>query len=184
MSHAQELPPAELQGTFLDRALDRSGKVLAWLSFLAMVISVYEVFMRYGLSSPTLWVHETVTMLVAVTFAIGGPVAMARDEHIRVRILYDTVGPQGRRWLDLLNGLLTILFCVGMSYAAYIMFWRASHNPMGEWQLQRSGTSWNPPFPALIKGVILLSLVLMTLQSLLHTARAIKALVLSFGKGR
>ena len=33
-----------------------------------------------------------------------------------------------------------------MSWAAYTLFWR-SHDPSGAWTLERSGTSWNPPFP-------------------------------------
>ena len=55
-----------------------------------------------------------------------------------------------------------------MSYAAWVMFWRASHSPLGAWQLERSGTSWNPPFPAMTKGVILFALAVMTLQALWH----------------
>ncbi|PSJ20577.1 C4-dicarboxylate ABC transporter permease, partial [Halomonas sp. ND22Bw] len=42
------------------------------------------------------------------------------------------------------------------------------------WQLERSGTSWNPPFPALVKGVILLALAIMCVQSLLHLTRSLR----------
>ncbi|ANG62028.1 C4-dicarboxylate ABC transporter permease [Marinobacterium aestuarii] len=152
----------------LDRIISRFGAAAAWLVFLAMGISVFEVIMRYVFDSPTSWVHESVVFLVAVSFALGGPATLAKNRHIRVRVLYDSVKPEFRIWFDRFNDLVTLGFCVAMSYAAFNMFWRASHNPLGEWQLERSGTSWNPPMPALTKGIILFALGLMMLQALLH----------------
>lgn len=160
--------------TRFDRAITAVSKAIAWLIFVAMAISVYEVFMRYGLNSPTFWVHETTVFLIAAIFVFGGPVALARDKHIRVRLVYDAVPPSVRRWLDVLNGLLTLLFAVGMTYAAWLMFYPATHNPLGEWRLERSGTSWNPPFPAFVKGLILLALALMAVQAVLHTIQALR----------
>ncbi len=152
----------------LDRIISRFGAAAAWLVFLAMAISVFEVIMRYVFDSPTSWVHESVVFLVAVSFSLGGPATLAKNRHIRVRVLYDSVKPELRIWFDRFNDFVTLGFCVAMSYAAFNMFWRASHNPLGEWQLERSGTSWNPPMPALTKGIILFALARMTLQALLH----------------
>ena len=89
----QEGPPEPIQNqvpeeesndeirTPLDRWVRRGGRYAAWLVFIAMAISVFEVIMRYGFDSPTSWVHESVVMLVALTFAIGGPVAMASNRQ-------------------------------------------------------------------------------------------------------
>ncbi|MCL6417387.1 TRAP transporter small permease [Aestuariirhabdus sp. Z084] len=158
----------------LDRFIINSGSLAAWLVFVAMSISVFEVFMRYGFDSPTSWVHESVVFVIAVCFSLGGPVALASNRHIRVRVLYDHVSPAIRIWMDRFNDLVTLCFCVVMSYAGFKMFWSASHNPMGDWQLERSGTSWNPPFPAMAKAFILLALALMTLQALLHLIESCK----------
>jgi TRAP-type C4-dicarboxylate transport system permease small subunit len=168
----EELGP---ERTALDRLVARGARGAAWLVLIAMGISVVEVFLRYGFNNPTSWVHESVVFLVAVTFALGGPAALARNSHIRVKVLYDSAGPRLRCWMDRFNDLVTLGFCLAMSYAAFHMFWRASHNPLGEWQLERSGTSWNPPFPALVKGMILFALALMTLQALLHLVQSIRA---------
>lgn len=158
-----------------DRVIARGGHAASWLVLVAMGISVVEVFMRYGFGNPTSWVHETVVFLIAVIFALGGPAAMARNSHIRVKVLYDSAGPRLKCWMDRFNDLLTLGFCMAMSYAAFHMFWGASHNPLGEWSLERSGTSWNPPFPAMVKGMILFALVLMTLQASLHLLQSIRA---------
>lgn len=180
-------PKAESDAIFrtgLDRAVNAAGKAISWIVFVAAAISVYEVIMRYVFNSPTSWVHETVVFLIACIFAIGGPVALARDKHIRVRLIYDAVSPGTRRYLDILNGFITLAFTVLITYAAYVMFWRASHNPLGEWSLERSGTSWNPPFPAMVKGVILLSVAIMTLQSILHIIHSIRTVPAADHRGK
>ncbi len=172
LEKVEEISP---ERTALDRVVARGGRVAAWLVLLAMGISVVEVFMRYGLDNPTSWVHETVVFLIATTFALGGPAALARNSHIRVKVLYDSASPRLKCWMDRLNDFLTLCFCLAMSYAAFHMFWGASHNPLGQWSLERSGTSWNPPFPAMVKGVILFALLLMSVQALLHLIQAIRA---------
>lgn len=161
--------------TPLDRYVNAAGGAISWLAFIAMAISVWEVIMRYVFDSPTSWVHETVIFLIACIFALGGPVALARDKHIRIRVVYDLASPRVRRIFDIFNSFMTLLFTIAISYAAYVMFWRASHNPAGDWQLERSGTSWNPPFPALTKGVILLAVAIMTVQAVLHIVHALRA---------
>lgn len=157
-----------IQRTWLDAQICKAGNLIAWIVFVAMGISVFEVFSRYLFNSPTSWVHESVVFLVAITFCLGGPVAMARDKHIRVRMIYDALPISKRKYLDILNSLITLVFSGGFTYAAFMMVWTATHNPFGEFQLERSGTSWNPAFPAYIKIVILIGLATMTLQTILH----------------
>lgn len=158
-----------------DAAIEWCGRGIAWLVFVSMIISVTEVISRYVFDSPTSWVHETTVFLIAILFCVGGPVALARDKHIRVRILYDIASPRVRRWLDVLNGVISLGFCGGMSWAAYTLFWRSSHDPSGAWTVERSGTSWNPPFPTLTKGIILFALAIMTVQIVLHLIQAVIA---------
>jgi TRAP-type mannitol/chloroaromatic compound transport system permease small subunit len=159
----------------LDAAVEWVGKGFSWLVFISMLISVAEVISRYVFDSPTSWVHETTVFLIAVMFSLGGPVALARNKHIRVRILYDTVGPKFRNWLNVLNEIIALGFCAGMSFAAFTLFWRSSHDPFGAWTVERSGTSWNPPFPTLTKGVITFALIVMTVQTIIHLVQAIQA---------
>ncbi|MBZ9573759.1 TRAP transporter small permease subunit [Modicisalibacter sp. MOD 31.J] len=172
-SGAPEPAKDPVRSTF-DRGVVACARVAAWLVAISMAISVFEVIMRYGFNSPTSWVHETTVMLVAVTFALGGPAALASNRHIRVRVLYDSAGPRLRLWLDRFNDLVTFGFCLAMSYAAYTMFWESSHNPLGEWSLERSGTAWNPPFPALIKGIIMVALMIMCIQAFIHLIQSLR----------
>ncbi|MCS4503630.1 hypothetical protein KBTX_00893 [wastewater metagenome] len=161
--------------TRLDRCINRLAPDIGWLAFVAMAISVVEVFLRYGLDSPTSWVHETTIFLVAVLFCLGGPVALARDGHIRVRLLYDAAGPRLRRALDVFNDAVTVLFCAAIAYAGWVMVERSVIAPTGEWTLERSGSSWNPPFPSFTKIVILAATLLMLVQALLHLWQSLRA---------
>lgn len=163
--------------TPLDKAISPAGKALAWLVFIAMGISVFEVVMRYFFGNPTSWVHETVVLLIAIIFAIGGPVALAGNHHIRVRMIYDAIPAKRRRWLDLFNEFITLLFCIGLSYAAWIMTYSSVTNPGGGFQLERSGTSWNPPFPSFVKAAILVAVAVMLLQTILHIIYTLKAII-------
>src|SRR5690606_23448050 len=122
--------------------------LFAWAIFFAFAASVYEVVARYGFNAPTIWAHETTTFLIAVPFLIGGPIALARDKHIRVRVIYDAISPAARRWLDVVNSLIAIVFLAGLTYAGWTMSWKATHNPSGAIHLQTTGTAWNPPTPA------------------------------------
>ncbi|WP_045995077.1 C4-dicarboxylate ABC transporter permease, partial [Halomonas sp. S2151] len=72
MDKTPERAPDVVRSRF-DRGVVRVAQFAAWLVFIAMAISVYEVIMRYGFGAPTSWVHETVVMLVAVSFCLGGP---------------------------------------------------------------------------------------------------------------
>lgn len=160
--------------TGLDRVIAGSTKILAWAIFAAFVITVIEVFARYLFNSPTFWAHESTTFLIAATFLIGGPIALARDKHIRVRMVYDAVSPARRRILDIVNSVIALIFFAGLAYAGWIMVGKSWFSPAGELRLEGTGTSWNPPTPALLKMLVLVAVVIMFVQTLLHLIAAIR----------
>ncbi|MGV8832225.1 MAG: TRAP transporter small permease subunit [Devosia sp.] len=160
--------------TGLDRVVAGSANILGWAIFLAFAITVYEVISRYVFNSPTFWAHESTTFLIAAIFLVGGPIALARDKHIRVRMFYDAASPSGRRWLDIVNSCIALVFFAGLAYAGWIMSWKATHTPTGDIHLEGTGTSWNPPTPALLKMMVLVCVSLMFVQSLLHLIAAIR----------
>ena len=166
--------PAGVDGeirTPLDAVIDWCGRGLAWLVFLAMVISVTEVISRYVFDSPTSWVHETTVFMIAIIFALAArsPLPATSISGFVSSTIRCPSGP-AEFWTCSTRSL-PFLFSIAMSYAAFVLFWRSSHNPSGAWQLERSGTSWNPPFPALTKGIILTAMAIMTLQSILHVIK-------------
>jgi len=160
--------------TGLDQAIAISSKVFAWAIFAAFLITVIEVLARYAFDSPTFWAHETTTFLIAAIFLIGGPVALARDKHIRVRMFYDAVGPRRRRTLDIVNSVVALVFFGGLAYASWVMVGKSWFTPTGALHLEGTGTSWNPPTPALLKLLVLICVVTMFVQTVFHLIDAIR----------
>ena len=158
----------------LDRVVARSTKFFAWAIFLAFLVTVFEVVSRYVFDAPTYWAHESTTFLIAAIFLVGGPIALASDKHIRVRMFYDAVPASGRRWFDIANSLIALVFFAGLAYAAWIMSWKATHTPTGEIHLEGTGTSWNPPTPALLKIMVLICVVVMFAQTVMHLIAAVR----------
>ena len=159
--------------TRLDVAVDAVGRALSWAFLIAVGISIFEVIARYAFNRPTLWAHESTIAIVAICFAFGGAYTLARDKHIRISLVYGAVPPRVRHVLDIVNDLLTFIFALGLAYAAWDLFERSIFAPTGEWRLERTGSAWNPPLPPLVKGLLMLSLCLIAVQSLLHLIRSL-----------
>lgn len=166
--------PAPWHMTFLDRWVEKGGR---WFSFLFLASGgaiVYEVVARYVFGAPTIWGHETTTLLCALCFAYGGSYCLARDSHIRIVVLYDRVSPRIRRWLDLFNTFTGLIWAGMLVYAASTLVQKSWFAPWGELRLETSGSAWNPPFPAYTKAFLMLALIVMTAQFLLRLIHYIR----------
>ncbi|WP_136805980.1 TRAP transporter small permease subunit [Desulfosediminicola flagellatus] len=150
----------------LDIWIVKLGNVVGWLYFVAVVISVFEVVMRYGFDRPTTWAHETTLMLVGIGMLWGGSYCMAEDRHIRVTVIRDAMGKKTRRIVDVIVGVLNLLFCAGLAWAGYLMTQKALFDPTGVFRAQRSGSAFNSPAPAVVKTVLFIVVALMTLQAI------------------
>jgi TRAP-type C4-dicarboxylate transport system permease small subunit len=150
----------------LDIWIVKIGNVVGWLFFAAVVISVFEVILRYGFNRPTTWVHETTLMMVGVGMLWGGTYCTAEDRHIRVTVVRDAMSRRVRRIVDVVVGVFNLLFCSGLTWAGYIMTEKALFDPTGVFRLQRSGSAFNSPAPAVVKTVLFIVVILMTIQSI------------------
>lgn len=162
--------------SFLDIWIVKLGNVIGWLYFVAVLISVFEVIMRYGFNRPTSWVHETTLMLVGIGMLWGGAYCMAEDRHIRVTVVRDAMSERIRRVVDVFVAFLNLLFCGGLGWAGYIMAQKALFDPTGVFRLQRSGSAFNSAAPAVVKTVLFVVVVLMTLQAIQQILAKIKIL--------
>lgn len=150
----------------LGRWVDRGGIVFAAGFLVSMAILIFEIFMRYVLNAPTLWAHETTIFLCAIAFIYGGLYCASHDRHIRVVIIYDAVSPRVRRALDVVISLVCIFSASFFAYAAWLMVERSFWAPSGEMRLERTGSAWNPPTPALLKLLLLSVLIVLGIQFL------------------
>ena len=157
----------------LDRWVIRVGDAVMWLYVIAVLISFYEVIMRYFFDSPTVWVHETTIAIVGMSMAYGGIYCYSTDSHIRVTLVRDLFPRKIQKIIALFVDSLVLLFSVGGGYAMYYMTVRAVRTPAGEWYMQRSGSAMNSVWPTITKIFILLVFCVLTLQAVLHLVRKI-----------
>ncbi|HZP88258.1 MAG TPA: TRAP transporter small permease subunit [Burkholderiales bacterium] len=148
--------------------IDRIGAAVSYLFIVIVAITAYEVVMRYVLNAPTIWVHELAVALAATCFVIGGPFVHQHQQHITISFVYDRLSARAQRWARMISSLLTLVFCVFLSYAAYQQ--AALALASGE----TSGTALNWPIPAYLKTLFLIAAIVMTLQSLVHLSRDIR----------
>ena len=99
LGHAADqgaIPEAGLLG----RIIDKISVVFAISLIVSMLILINEIVMRYVFNAPTSWAHETTIFIVGMAFIFGGLYCVARNQHIRVVLVYDYVPASIRRVLD------------------------------------------------------------------------------------
>src|SRR5210317_194541 len=125
-----------------------------------VLVMMYEVFVRYVLFAPTLWANELSLWLAGIVYLIGGIYAMRVRSHIRIVMLYDIVSRKTQRIFDLIGVIVLVLYVIALVYGGIPDASRA----FLKWE--RFGTAWDPPIPAVLKPLILLSMILITLQAI------------------
>jgi TRAP-type C4-dicarboxylate transport system permease small subunit len=92
----------------IDRLNRLLGERLCYLYLAAVVITAYEVVMRYLLNAPTSWAFELTILLCAICYLVSGGYVTAQRKHIAITALYDLMPARVRWWLDLVAMLTGI----------------------------------------------------------------------------
>jgi len=167
-------PEVEISRSFLDKWIVSGGRIVSLLFLVSGIIIVLEIFLRYVFDSPTTWVHETTVFVCSLCFAYGGSYCLARDKHIRIVLIYDSVSPVWRRRLDICISITGIIFGLMLSWASWTLAEKALFAPWGDFRMETSGSAWNPPFPALSKTFLFIIFIVLTLQFILHLVHYLK----------
>ena len=101
----------------LNRLVDRS---VPWLTLGMVLVTFVVVVLRYLFGRGWVWMQEIVIYLHAFTFLLAAGYALARDEHVRVDILYRPASPRRKAWINLLGSLFLLMpMCAVLSYHSY-----------------------------------------------------------------
>ena len=177
MTDTHTTPDSEhVPASALDRLIVKVGDGISWLYFIAVVISVLEVIMRYLFDSPTSWVHETTLMMVGLCMLWGGTYCMAENRHIRVSVVRDLLPKKVGQVIDAAVSVLTLFFCSGLAYAGFTMVKKSYFDPAGNFRILRSGSALTSPAPTVVKTMLFFVLILMTLQAIIQLVKRFKIL--------
>ncbi|MCH8542127.1 MAG: TRAP transporter small permease subunit [Alcanivorax sp.] len=86
-----------------------TGRLISWLALGIVALVMAIVVLRYGFDIGGIALQESALYIHATLFVLGAGYTLARDEHVRVDIFYQRLGPQGRARIDLLGALLLLL---------------------------------------------------------------------------
>ena len=159
------MPVPGFNQAMIDRLNRLLGERLCYLYLAAVVITAYEVVMRYLLNAPTSWAFELTILLCAICYLLSGGFVTAQRKHIAITAVYDLMPPRIRWWLDLVAMLTGILAMGLLVWAA----WRPA--VLAVRVMERTGSAWNSPSPAIIKPLIAIGALLIVLQLLVQLYR-------------
>src|SRR3989304_2630693 len=80
----------------IDAVNDRVGRAVAWLTFLLVVVTTYDVVMRYIFRISFVFIQELEWHLFAIMFLVAAGYAHLKGTHVRVDIFYPRI-PAGSR---------------------------------------------------------------------------------------
>jgi len=129
--------------------------LVAWI----VGIMFFEVVMRYVFEKPTLWVNEMSLWTAGAIYLLAGLYVMQQRGHIRIFILYDMVSRNWQRVFDLISTMLICAFAAAVVYGGF----NEAYAKLMRWET--FGTAWDPPIPATMKPLVLVTVVLIAIQT-------------------
>lgn len=136
------------------------SRVAMWAPAFIVVIIFYEVVMRYVFLAPTLWVNEMSLWVAGGIYLTAGLYAAQQRSHIRIFILYDMAPRWMRKIFDCIGVVCVVVFAFAVIWGGY----GEAYAKLMRWET--FGTAFDPPIPATIKPLILLTVFLLALQSI------------------
>lgn len=133
---------------------------LAALGILALMLTLmFEVVLRYGFNSPTVWSFDMSYFINSFVVMMGAAYTLSRDSHVRVDLIYANLPERVRAGLN--GGLMLVVFVPFVILILNSMW----PNMANSWRMgERSmvGT-WLPPiYP--FKTWVFVALCLLLLQ--------------------
>ncbi len=160
---------ADEVGAGFNRMVDHvsrfTGLAVAYLYILAAACTLWEVFARYILHSPTQWVFEVVMVLCACAWMLSAGFVTLQKRHIGITVFYIMASDTVKWWLDL------FAMVVGV-FALYMLVGDTLIRALESIDLtERGGTAWNSPQPLVLKTVLVAGLFMYLVQLLVNLSR-------------
>jgi TRAP-type mannitol/chloroaromatic compound transport system permease small subunit len=149
----------------IEAVVDVFGRLAAFVGVALVLLVAGNVFARYFFHTGTIWLQELEWHLIAPIALIGMSYTLLKGEQVRVDFLYDRMPTALRNVIEIITGILTIIFAVlvvKLSLPFVEQAWRigeGSPNPGGM------------PHRAVLKALIPLGFTLLAVQGLAHTLR-------------
>ena len=147
------------------------GRAFGWCILILTFSVTYEVFVRYVLNAPTVWVFDMMVQMYGALFLMAGPYALAQDTHVRGDVIYRLFPVKVQARIDF---TLYILFFFPGMLALFGYGWEIASD---SWRYKE--VSWNSPARIQIyffKTLIPIAGFLLILQGIAEMLRCWRAM--------
>lgn len=147
----------------LDQFSITTGRAIAWLTLLMVLVTVAIVVLRYVLGTGAIWLQESLTWMHGTVFMLGSAYTLQGDGHVRVDVFYRDMSGRRKAWVNLL-GVLLFLFPL-----CALFFYESFNYVAAAWRFAEiSRNAGGLPYPAipLLKSILLLMPATIALQGL------------------
>ena len=150
--------------SYIDGISEWTGKIVSYVCPIVVVITTWEIVMRYAFKAPTYWAHESTIYLCTALYLLAGAYVHRHYGHINMDIVYGRFSPRIRAVIDLFTFPIFLLFCGTLLLIGSKFFWDSFETK------EVANTFWGPPlYP--IKLLIPLGGFLIFLQGLANVFR-------------
>jgi TRAP-type mannitol/chloroaromatic compound transport system permease small subunit len=164
-------PTAPVSLSALRKLIAVSGKTIAWLTVVMVLLTFTIVILRYGFNLGWIWLQESVTYFHVAVFSIAAAWTLQQDGHVRVDIFYASMSRKNRARVDLLGSLLFLVpFCIFI----LVIAWPYVSTSWG--LLESSREAGGLPLVFLLKSLIMVMPALLLGQAIINISDAWKTL--------
>lgn len=97
-----------------------AGKAVSWLTLLLVLVTVYDVMMRYLFHAGSIAIQEAEWHLFGMNFLIAAGWTLLNEGHVRVDLLYTRLGRRAKSWVDLFGSIFFLVpYCILIIWAAW-----------------------------------------------------------------
>ena len=90
----------------IDRLNEKVGRYVSWLTLILVLVTTYDVVMRYLFDITFVFIQELEWHLFAVLFLIAAGYTHLKGDHVRVDIVHARLSPLTKAWVELVFGVL------------------------------------------------------------------------------
>ncbi len=154
----------------IDTFNNKQGQITSMLIIPLLGVVIYEVFMRYGFNSPTVWGFEATAFLYGMHYMFGLAYTDVHKGHVQVDIFTSLASKKVQAALRVLTTLvlfLPVMICMTIWSGKF-----AIYSIQG---LERNSTSWAPsiwPYK-IVMALCFLFLLLQGISNLIHDLKSL-----------
>ena len=155
---------------YIDSLSSLFGSIAAWLCLILVLLTVYDVVLRYFFHAGSVAVQESEWHLFGLIILLGAAKTYQQDEHVRVDVFYGRFSSKTQALVGILGSVFFLLpFCALVIWSSF-NFAEAAFS-LGEHSPDPGGL----PYRFLIKAAIPFGFILLMLQAIANLLRAIES---------